>query len=585
MKKRFILLFLILTIFVVSGYYLQFFYKQTDNDNNFNKDLRLAISKRLLEIDSNDIYFPHLKDYLEIKKFFYTNNSFNPIILKSTNHPKIIDSILFFLENAYLHGINPKIYFADVIKSELDKSTNKNLTYDQRNYHLANLELILVNSILNYSHHLKHGLVNPNKIFLTNFKIPQRKFNPLEILDSLKDGNVLSFLENIQPKSNRYIKLQNAFLKYSKLINKNWEAIPIPKKKIEPGQKFEYIDNIVHKLIILGLVDTNVFVDAKRIKKYDVSLVEPIKKFQRSHGLIEDGIIGKTTIERLNIPPKVYLDKIKINLERFRWSDYSDTNKYVLVNIPEFNLYVYEDKKVIGKMKVAIGKIGKISKEKDWKTPVLYSQISHLILNPTWTVPQSIVEEEIVEELTKDSLYLKKRNFIAYKKGKAVSLDEITIENLLTKNYTLVQQPGSGNALGRIKFMFDNEFGVYLHDSPTRAPFDFINRAVSHGCVRVEKPYSLAEFLIRDNSLWNINYIKIETNFPIKDKQIINEFRNIRNQLRKEKKHIKSTTVKLLKPIPLFIDYYTAWVDDNNVLNYREDIYKYDQLLLASLKM
>ena len=128
-----------------------------------------------------------------------------------------------------------------------------------------------------------------------------------------------------------------------------------------------------------------------------------------------------------------------------------------------------------------------------WETPNLYGQISYFVLNPTWSVPRSIVEEEIVAGLRKDSSYLKKRNFKAYKSGKQVSLDGLTGKELLSsKSYILVQDPGLGNALGKIKFMFRNPFGVYLHDTPTRAPFNYVNRAVSHGCVRVEKPITIS---------------------------------------------------------------------------------------------
>jgi murein L,D-transpeptidase YcbB/YkuD len=189
-----------------------------------------------------------------------------------------------------------------------------------------------------------------------------------------------------------------------------------------------------------------------------------------------------------------------------------------------------------------------------------------------------------VAGLRRDSSYLKVRNFKAYKYGKEVSLDGLTAKELLSsKSYILVQDPGLGNALGKIKFMFNNPFGVYLHDTPTRAPFKYVNRAVSHGCVRVEKPLQLAEYFLQDNSKWTIDYLKIEIGQKVSDKSIVEEFYRKRNGLRKNLSYGVTTEVKLYKRIPLFIDYYTAWVDNNGIFNLRDDVYGRDIVLIDSL--
>lgn len=550
----------------------------SNQEGIIKEDFRKALIDRLASIDSLDSVFPYIKDNYELIKNFYLGNEYQAVLINDFDSEKIVNSILSYFQKAGEHGINPQIYNTDEITSEFNKAKNTKFDLNQRYYHLANTELILANSLINYSFHLRQGFVNPNILFAPDYEIPSKKLTPAEIIEILQQDNIFNYLERIQPKSERYTKLQQALKRFENISNEEWKIIPIPNAKIEPGDNYSYINQIIKKLSVLGFVDTSL-IKIQNTSKYDKNLIEPIKNFQKSHGLVDDGVIGKGTVERLNIHPKEYIEKIKLNLERFRWNDYSDSGRYILVNIPDFKLKFIENKKEEFEIKVCTGR--KIK----WQTPVLYSQLSHLVLNPTWSVPQSIVQEEIIDGLKKDSLYLKKRSFKAYKGGKPVSLDEINISELRTKRYTLIQDPGVGNALGKIKFMFDNPFGVYLHDTPTRAPFSYVNRAVSHGCVRVEKPILLAEFLLKNNSDWTVDYVKIETGYQVSDKNLISEYQNLRNQLRKNYSYGKTTEVRLYQPIPLFIDYFTTWVDDSGILNYRDDVYDKDKILKKNLKL
>lgn len=577
MKK--LILALILTFTAILYYCTESTKADISNlDGKIKEDFHKALMNRLASVDSLDPVFPYIKDNFELIKNFYLGNEYQSVLIKDFDSEKIVNSILSYFQKAGEHGINPQIYNIDIITNEFNKAKNTKLELSQRYYHLANTEFILANSLINYSVHLRQGMVNPKNLFAPDYEIPTKNLTYSELIETLQQEDIINYLERIQPKSERYVKLQQALKKFENLSNEGWKIIPIPNSKIEPGDNYPHINHIIKKLAVLGFVDTSL-IKIQNINKYGYDLIDPIKKFQKSHGLADDGVIGKGTVERLNISPKEYIEKIKLNLERFRWNDYSDTIRYILVNIPDFKLKIIENKKEDVEIKVCTGR--KIK----WQTPVLYSQISYLVLNPTWSVPQSIVQEEIVDGLKKDSLYLKKRSFKAYKGGKQVSLDEININELRTKKYTLVQDPGDGNALGKIKFMFDNPFGVYLHDTPTRAPFRYVNRAVSHGCVRVEKPVLLAEFLLKENSDWTVDYVKIEAGYQVTDKNLINEFQNVRSQLRKNYSYGKTTEVRLYQPIPLFIDYFTVWVDDSGTLNYRDDVYDKDVILKKNLKL
>jgi murein L,D-transpeptidase YcbB/YkuD len=543
------------------------------NSVEYEKSLSIIFGSN----DSTDLIRKILKGDLDTLKFVYANRKYQPIFIKSFESKSLVDSLLDILGNVYEHGLNPERYHYNTIKDEFFESIQTNLENKSRYIHLANAELLLSDAILKFSSDMRHGVVNPRKLYADSYFLPVTDSLNKKLFEPLRLNDIIQYLFKIQPKSDKYKKLQAALKHFYSLGDIEWNAIPVSDKKIEMGDSYSSINLVVQKLTVLGFIDTSK-IKVNNLSIYDSLLVEPIKEFQKINGLVDDGVIGKTTIERLNITPKDYIEKIKLNLERFRWIDYSDTSRYILVNIPDFKVYAIENEKEKFDIKICTGR------KKEWETPNLYGQISYFVLNPTWSVPRSIVEEEIVSGLRKDSSYLKKRNFKAYKSGIQVSLDGLTDKELLSsKSYLLVQDPGLGNALGKIKFMFRNPFGVYLHDTPTRAPFKYVNRAVSHGCMRVEKPIQLAEYLLKDNSRWMLDYLKIEIGQKVDDQNIISDYKRLRNELRKNYSYGVTTEIKLNNPIPLFVDYYTVWVDKDGKLNYRDDVYSRDKILKESL--
>jgi len=349
--------------------------------------------------DSLNIVFQSLKENLDTIKYFYSTNRYKPIFVKSFESESFIDSLLDIIGNSYQHGLNPERYHYTSIKNEFSESITPKIENKNRYVHLAYAEMLVANAILNYSSHMRHGVVNPRKLYPDSYFLPVRDSLNKLLFEPLQQNEIIQYLYNIQPKSGKYIKLQAALKRYKSLEEIKWSVISIPAKKIEIGDSFSSINLIANRLTTLGFLDTNK-VKLKDFIAYDSSLAEPIKSFQRANGLNDDGVIGKSTIERLNITPKEYTNKIKITLERFRWLDYTDTSKYILVNIPDFMLYAVE--KGIEKFNITIctGRKG------EWETPNLYGEISYLVLNPTWSVPRSIIEEEIVSGLRKDSLYL-----------------------------------------------------------------------------------------------------------------------------------------------------------------------------------
>jgi murein L,D-transpeptidase YcbB/YkuD len=559
--------------------------KQEKIELSLNEELKFNLTdyesilrRNIIIPDTLSILFEAWGRDLDTIKHFYSTQNFKPLFLKSFESKDFIDSLLNILGRATEHGLNPQTYHHSLIKNQFNEALNPISDSNKRHFHLANTELLIADAVIKYSTNMRHGVVNPREIYPDSYFIPRKDSLNKKLFEPLNQNNVLQYLTDIQPKSDKYKKLQNALLRFESLKKIEWAPIPISDRKIKVGDKFTSVRMIIDRLTNLRFLDSAV-VKINDSTVYDSLLKESIIRFQRANGFNGDGIIDKSTIERLNITPVEYVDKIKLTLERYRWIDYSDTARYILVNIPDFRLYAIENGKEKFDITTCAGRKGK------WETPNLYSEISYLVLNPTWSVPKSIIQEEIVSGLRKDSLYLKKRNFKVFKSGVRVNLNELTAKDLASsKSYTVIQDPGMGNALGKIKFMFNNPFGVYLHDTPTRAPFKYVNRAVSHGCVRVEKPIQFAEYLLANNSKWTSDYIKIEIGQKVDDQNVKNEFYSKRDALRKNLSYGVTTEVRFDKKIPLFIDYYTVWVDANGIFNYRADVYNRDKILMDYLK-
>lgn len=574
--------------------------KSLNEKLGFNYSEYIKVFKNVYNsVDSSFIKQNSYAQYYDTLKQFYSSNNYEPIFIKSFDDKELVDSLLIVLSSAEEHGLNPEHYHVSSILTEFYNAIDT-VQNALRYSHLASAELLVTDALLKYSKHLRYGLVNPKEMFPDTYFLPIDDSSKGDLFQPLKQENIIQYLNDIQPNSKRYKDLQWALKYYNKYRELDWHAIPIPAKKIEVGAKDSSIAMILSRLIDLEYIDTSK-IKINDFTVYDSLLVDYVKRFQINNGLIDDGVIGKNTVERLNVTPQQYINTIKVNLERFRWSDYSDTSQFILVNIPDFRLFILDNGKKTFNSKICCGikrssyyyeqlKVYKKTKRwrdkpDDWETPNMYGEISYMVLNPTWNVPPSIMREEIAYKLKKDSTYLRDKNFKVYKDG--VEIDPMTVELAELHSdkipYRIVQDPGAGNALGKIKFMFNNPFGIYLHDTPNRPPFNYSNRAVSHGCVRVEKPLPLAEFLIRNHPGWNINYLKIEIGQKLEDKSIVSEYYKKRSSLRKYASIGQTTDVILSQKTPVYIDYYTAWVDDEGVIQLRADVYDRDKVLLEYL--
>ena len=431
-------------------------------------------------------------------KAFYEQNNLKPLFVLRHLPNNDLQAIDEYYHHAADHGLDQKLFQAIKLDSVMQLVASKSFikTKKQAYETIAKLELMTANSLINYSNALQYGVISPKRIYSRYFTQTVRP-DSLGMTTVLKRNDLKTFLDSIQPKSPQYLALQKALL--------DGETLP-----------------------------------------------------------------GMTKPETEKI--------LKVNLERLRWKNKPNSNFYVLVNIPDYGLQVMRNDSAILRMKVCVGEgrnkdnsnnlsvdysdSGKIKDAPfSRETPQLSSEISYVQVNPIWNIPRSIATNEIIVQASADRYYLSNKNIDVYEHGKKVENPETIDWSKINKSnlsYTFKQQSGGGNALGKIKFMFPNNSSVYLHDTPAQAAFYQSMRAVSHGCVRLEKPLDLAHVLFGDGS----KYQKIEDDMSEPDPQ--------------------ATDITLPKKVPVYITYVTCWWQNGHLVA-RPDVYGLDIVLYTHM--
>jgi murein L,D-transpeptidase YcbB/YkuD len=289
------------------------------------------------------------------------------------------------------------------------------------------------------------------------------------------------------------------------------------------------------------------------LELFDETLARAVRAFQERHGLEVDGVVGPTTRAALNIPVETRVQQIAANMARWRRLPQHLGARYLLVNIPNFTLDVVEQDRVVMSMRTVVG-------TPQQRTPVFSALLSSLVLSPYWRIPSSIARQEILPRLRREPGYLATQHIKLWR-GQGAEAQEVDARRIdwsaVTArhfDYSLRQEPGAHNALGRIKFQFPNAYSVYMHDTPQRALFARPVRAFSHGCVRLEQPIALAEYLLRDEPYWT------------RDRVLATIARGVERY------------VPLPAALPVHLVYWTAWVTDAGTLHFRPDIYGHDTL-------
>jgi murein L,D-transpeptidase YcbB/YkuD len=329
-----------------------------------------------------------------------------------------------------------------------------------------------------------------------------------------------------------------------------------PGPSLHAGDHDPRVSLLRRRLIDLGDLDVTL---EEAPYRFDQRVEEAVRHFQRRHGLEEDGIVGPETLSELNLPLEQRVRQIELNLERWRWIPHELGRRYILVNIAGYQLYAVENQHRRLEMRVVVGRNYR-------RTPVFSGKMTYMVLNPEWNVPGSIAVKDILPKVKEDPSYLQRMGFKVYASWQddaaVINPAEIDWSSISSRNFgfRLVQAPGPQNALGRIKFMLPNKYAVYLHDTPSQQLFQQARRGFSSGCIRVEKPFELAAYVLQGQEGWTEE--KLIAGVKSGEKRIIG----------------------LQETVPVHLLYWTAWVDEEGKLNFRKDIYKRDEPLDRALR-
>ena len=354
---------------------------------------------------------------------------------------------------------------------------------------------------------------------------------------------VLACAGAVRAESVQYQRLQDALTRYEHIaIAGGWPTIP-EGPTIEPGSGDPRVAAVARRLVASGDLST----PAPQFDTYDDQMQSAVLRFQARHGLEQDALIGKHTLAALNVPIEKRIAQIRINLERTRQVFAAKRDDFLLVNVPAFSVTLFREGEAHVMTRVIVG-------ETDKQTPLFEAPLRSVVLNPTWTVPRKIASEELLPRIKSDVGFLARNGYdVVDRDGNAVNPSHIEWTSLHKNNfpYTLVQRPGPLNQLGRIKFLFPNDYGVCMHDTPNKSLFARDSRAFSHGCVRMEDPVEFAGHLL-DPEGWTSERIaaQLETN--------------------------KTHTIALAKPLPVVLVYLTAEADENGTVYFYRDIYERD---------
>lgn len=383
-------------------------------------------------------------------------------------------------------------------------------------------ELLMTGLYLFYMDHVYQG-IGIKKTRDLGWLVQRKEIDEAEALDSVIAENNLE--EDDSLMFDQYYKLRETLQVYRKIEKEGgWGKIDADKKKkFKPGDTSVTIQKIRERLAITGEIEND-----NESNIYDDELKSGIMAFQKKHGFNRDSLISAEHIEALNVPVKDYIKKIVVNMERSRWlpPGFINADEMILVNVPAFHLEYYEEGKVTFESDVIVG-------SQLHATVIFDGEMSYLAFSPYWNIPQSIINNEIKPGMDREENYLQNRN-------------------MEWNNGQVRQLPGKNNSLGLVKFMFPNENNIYLHDTPAKSLFKNEDRARSHGCIRVAKARDLAVKILEDDKEWNPKKIDAAMNAG------------------------KESTYNLKKKIPVYIGYFTAWVNQDGDVNFYKDIYHHD---------
>lgn len=431
----------------------------------------------------------------------------------------------------------------------------------------------LTRAFVRYLGDLHRGRIDPVELGQRYRQVRHDPFDPDQtLLAALQLQDPSLAVAAAVPQQPQYGRLREALARYRGLVgHPAWtESLPqLPRpaqsrtRKLEPGQPWMGLEQLALRLRLLRDLEPGFMLPAESapgLPRYEGELVEAVRRFQQRHGLEPDGVIGSATLEPLGVTPAARVRQIELALERLRWTPLLKARRMVVVNLPEFMLRAYEVG-ADGRVQVALESKVIVGKALDTRTPLFDEDMHFIEFSPYWNVPPSIARAETVPRLRRDPGYFERMGFefVAADGSVLRGLSGANLDAVLAGRMRIRQRPGPENALGDIKFVFPNADNIYLHHTPAVALFGRERRDYSHGCIRVEKPVELAEFVLQDMAGWD------------------------RARIEAEMTQGSSHTLRLADPVPVLIHYGTTLVKGDQIYFFN-DLYGHDRLLDAALR-
>jgi murein L,D-transpeptidase YcbB/YkuD len=486
---------------------------------------------------------------------FYQHRDFQPAWIrrnwlgKHKLHPEG-EVLLQALGKCGEQGLNPEDFNGGQLSAEWQKILKNRAGQSSSVVEITKLDLWFTYSFMKLGSQMLWGRVDPTKID-PQWMATLRKADWNALLEqALKDRRLEQTLQQLAPQHPEFAGLQRVLQRYRGVAaSGGWVALPTG-IRIHKGDCSANTAALKRNLQISG--DLSPVKAEAQSSVFDDATEEAVKNFEARHGLQVDGIVDPEMLALWRIPVDWRVRQIEMNMDRWRWLPNELGEIHIRVNIPDYQLQMREATKTVLRMRVVVG-------ADDNRTPVFSDKMTYIVFNPYWHIPKSIMTKETLPAILKDKNYLSRNNIEVVEskdsRGKPLDPESVDWSHLGERDeYVLRQKPGAGNSLGLVKFMFPNPFNVYLHDTPSGSLFERIERNLSHGCIRLERPLELAEYIFRDHPERAAERIK--TAMTSGDEQ----------------------AVPLKTPLPIHLMYMTAWVDAGGALQFRNDVYGYDQM-------
>ena len=543
------------TLLLASGCHRHRKSKSAPNTDAYSNNLHQLVEKKALppeKVDTSkvpNLRWPNFSDYQTIVSTFYDDRNYEVAWTRDGAPTATATAFIKQFQDAASKGLIPEDYDASRWAGRVQELSSKSADA------ISLFDVAMTVNVLRYISDLHIGRVNPSHF---NFEIPvqDKKYDLAEFVsdNAVDSTDVPKLVDGIEPDSDEYRKTEQALAYYLDLAKQqeqtNADPLPMVTKAVGVGDPYPSAAALFDRLELEGDTAGNAAATgyAERPKIFDSTLSNGVKSYQHRHGIAEDGKLTPQTIKSLNVPMTDRVAQLEDSLERWRWLPDPYLHSRLMVNLPEFVLRGYDpDHKLDFTMRVVVGQV-----KGGHETPVFTHMMKYLVFRPYWSVPNSIARKELVPHIEANRGYLASKNF-EVTDNKGVVLTDYTVKQVAQGAVMVREKPGPKNSLGLVKFIFPNQYDIYLHSTPAVSLFDLSRRDFSHGCIRVQKPVDLAAWVLQDQGDWDLDKVQEAMNNGSDNK-----------------------TVSLKTPLPITIFYLTGIVEDDGQVHFFDDIYGYD---------